>query len=237
VGIDAPWPTKLKSPAYKNMSKPQLRCSIELGRRILEGEEDLVELDGMSLALRGKDKTGTKRKREEEAHLKSSKRIREASPALKVEEIQSDHTATPSPDEKSRFFKRSLPPSKGSNADLKPFLSKIALSHKTPFQKKVLSLLCQIPPGRYTTYAAISKHLSSSPRAVGNSIRNNPFAPMVPCHRVLASGGGIGGFHGSWGRNGEKGLNDDKKRALLRDEGVRFDGVGKVVGQVWEGFR
>ena len=121
--------------------------------------------------------------------------------------------------------------------DLEPFLKKITLCHKTPFQKKVLLVLCQVPPGQYTTYGAISKHLSSSPRAVGNALRNNPFAPQVPCHRVLASGGSIGGFGGSWGRNGKEGLNDEKKRKLLRDEGVKFDGKGKVVGRPWDKFK
>jgi len=121
--------------------------------------------------------------------------------------------------------------------DLEPFLKKIALCHKTPFQKRVLLALCQVPPGQYTTYGIMSKHLSSSPRAVGNALRNNPFAPQVPCHRVLASGGSIGGFHGSWGRNGKDGLNDGKKRKLLRDEGVKFDGKGKVVGRPWDSFK
>lgn len=120
--------------------------------------------------------------------------------------------------------------------DLSPYLRKIALCQKTPFQKKVLTALCEVPRGRYSTYGAIAKHLSSSPRAVGNALRNNPFAPHVPCHRILASGGGIGGFHGSWGRNGKEGLNDDKKRTLLREEGVKFDGRGKVVGEPWDEF-
>lgn len=39
------------------------------------------------------------------------------------------------------------------------------------------------------------------------------------------------------GKNGKEGLHDDKKRKLLREEGVRFDGRGKVVGSPWEGFR
>ena len=121
--------------------------------------------------------------------------------------------------------------------DLTPYLSKIHHCNKTPFQKSVLLLICQIPRGKTTTYGAISQHLSSSPRAVGNALRNNPFAPQVPCHRILATGGGIGGFHGSWGKKGEKGLNDDRKLELLRAEGVRFDGKGRLVGGVWSGFK
>ncbi|QDS76778.1 hypothetical protein FKW77_002037 [Venturia effusa] len=114
--------------------------------------------------------------------------------------------------------------------------SKINQSSKSSFQKSVLSLLLEIPEGCYTTYNMMSKHLSSSPRAVGNALRNNPFAPEVPCHRVLATGGGIGGFGGSWGRKGEEGKNDKEKYRLLRSEGVKFDGKGRVVGSPWNGF-
>jgi methylated-DNA-[protein]-cysteine S-methyltransferase len=83
----------------------------------------------------------------------------------------------------------------------------------------------------------MAKHLSSSPRAVGNALKNNPFAPQVPCHRVLASGGSIGGFKGSWGRNGKEGLNDWQKKSLLKEEGVRFDSSGRAIGPVWDAFR
>jgi O-6-methylguanine DNA methyltransferase len=246
VGINTPWPAKIKSPAYKNMSVEQLEASNSLGRKILKGKADLVDLDRRSLELRGK--------RQKVGGRAGGKRKREGGEEAVVVEVADTHepqnrvvdSAPPSPqddevlEERSRYFTTTQPKpptTKGTDEDFTPHLKKIALSHKTLFQKKVLSLLCQIPRGRYTTYAAISKHLSSSPRAVGNAIRNNPFAPQVPCHRVLASGGGIGGFHGSWGRNGQAGLNDDKKRKLLREEGVRFDGAGKVVGGVWEGFK
>jgi len=59
----------------------------------------------------------------------------------------------------------------------------------TDFQERVYTLLKQIPRGKVTTYAAISKALNSSPRAVGGALRNNPFAPEVPCHRCIASDG------------------------------------------------
>lgn len=54
VGKDRPWAQVVKSPAYKNMSRQQLEDAIELGEKLASGEENLVELDEKSLALRGK---------------------------------------------------------------------------------------------------------------------------------------------------------------------------------------
>ena len=79
----------------------------------------------------------------------------------------------------------------------------------------------------------MSDYLNSSARAVGNGMRNNPFAPEVPCHRVLAADGSLGGFYGHWGREGKYA---NKKLELLRNEGVRFDGRGKVVGEPFRMF-
>lgn len=63
-------------------------------------------------------------------------------------------------------------------------------THKvTEYQERVYALLQQIPEGRITTYAAMSKALNSSPRAIGGALRNNPFAPDIPCHRCIASTG------------------------------------------------
>ena len=194
------------------MSREQLEQSIELGQKILDGNANLVELDERSLEVRGKTKRGGKRKSDRGKESKS--------------------TEPPEPAKASSEPASNL----AKKEDLTPYLKKIALSQKTAFQKKVLTTLCQVPRGRYTTYGCIAQHLSSSARAVGNALRNNPFAPQVPCHRVLATGGGLGGFHGSWGRKGEEGLHDDKKRKLLSEEGVRFDGKGRVVGAPWEGF-
>lgn len=115
-----------------------------------------------------------------------------------------------------------------TNTDMAPQLALIAASTKTKFQKRVLSLLCQVPRGSVTTYGLMAQHLGSSPRAIGNVMRRNPFAPQVPCHRVVAKGGGLGGFEGAWPTSGES-LAPSKKRSLLMREGVRFDGAGRVV--------
>jgi O-6-methylguanine DNA methyltransferase len=64
-----------------------------------------------------------------------------------------------------------------------------AKSEVTEFQTRVYTLLHQIPEGKVTTYAALAKALNSSPRAIGGALRNNPFAPEVPCHRCIASSG------------------------------------------------
>ncbi|KPM39140.1 hypothetical protein AK830_g7434 [Neonectria ditissima] len=116
-----------------------------------------------------------------------------------------------------------------------PQLARIASAQRTPFEKRVWTALCQIPPGHFTTYGLLAAHLGSSPRAVGNALRRNPFAPEVPCHRVVATGGALGGFKGKWPRDGE-GITIDEKKKLLRGEGVRLDGKGKVIGTPFGGF-
>ncbi|KAL6830447.1 6-O-methylguanine DNA methyltransferase [Trichoderma sp. SZMC 28015] len=120
-------------------------------------------------------------------------------------------------------------------AEMQPQLLRIAQSQRTPFEKRVWTALCQIPRGRVTTYGLLSAHLGTSPRAVGNALRRNPFAPEVPCHRVVATGGTLGGFKGSWPKDGE-GITITEKKSLLRGEGVRLDDKGRVLGTVWSGF-
>ncbi|CAJ0830365.1 1992_t:CDS:2 [Entrophospora sp. SA101] len=67
----------------------------------------------------------------------------------------------------------------------------------TNFQFKVYDLCSQIPKGYVSTYKLIANSISSSPRAVGGALKNNPFAPLpIPCHRVIASNFFIGGFNG-----------------------------------------
>jgi methylated-DNA-[protein]-cysteine S-methyltransferase len=83
------------------------------------------------------------------------------------------------------------------------------------FNQKVWAMTARIPAGKLTTYGEIAKALGSKgSRAVGGALNKNPYAPGVPCHRVVGSTGALTGFAG--------GL--DKKRELLAREGIRCEG-------------
>jgi methylated-DNA-[protein]-cysteine S-methyltransferase len=89
----------------------------------------------------------------------------------------------------------------------------------SPFARLVYAYTKRIPRGCVSTYAQIAAAIGRprAYRAVGMSLSLNPFAPHVPCHRVVASGGSMGGFMG------KKGLGCaeiDRKIAMLRAEGI-----------------
>ena len=93
-------------------------------------------------------------------------------------------------------------------------------THITPFQKKVYSLCRKIPKGRVSTYKEIGRAIGKRGqiyRAVGAALNKNPFAPKVPCHRVVNSDGRVGGF--------ARGAR--KKIKLLEKEGVKVK-KGKI---------
>lgn len=95
----------------------------------------------------------------------------------------------------------------------------------TEFQRKVYLELLKVPAGETTTYGELARRIGCrSAQAVGQALRRNPFAPHVPCHRVIAADGSLCGFNGK--RDGEM---IDKKRQLLAGEGVAFM---KVVEQL-----
>lgn len=80
-------------------------------------------------------------------------------------------------------------------------------------QKKTYQLLATVPRGRVTTYKALAQALGTkSYRAIGQFMKHNPYAPRVPCHRVVASDGTIGGFNGGI----------VKKIRMLRTEGIKI---------------
>jgi len=82
----------------------------------------------------------------------------------------------------------------------------------TAFQKKVLVAALEIPKGKVRTYSWVAGKTGSprACRAVGQALGKNPYAPHVPCHRVISFDGSIGGYSGG----------PAKKRELLKDEGV-----------------
>ncbi|MCQ2096254.1 MAG: MGMT family protein [Bacteroidaceae bacterium] len=83
----------------------------------------------------------------------------------------------------------------------------------TEFQRKVYLALLDVPSGKTVTYGELARLVGCrSAQAVGQALRRNPFAPDVPCHRVVAKHG-IGGFLGQ-----SEGDMVDRKRKMLEDE-------------------
>ena len=98
----------------------------------------------------------------------------------------------------------------------------------TPLAKKTYALLKTVPKGRVTTYKALADVLGTRAyRAIGQFMRTNPYSYQacpersrrVPCHRVVASDGTIGGFMGK-----TSGAQIQKKIALLTREGIHIEG-------------
>lgn len=81
------------------------------------------------------------------------------------------------------------------------------------FNKKCYDILKKVPKGKVTTYKSISEKLKTKAyRSVGNAMNRNPYAPKIPCHRVINSNGRIGGFN--------KGIKNKIK--LLKKEGIEI---------------
>lgn len=86
----------------------------------------------------------------------------------------------------------------------------------TEFQRRVYLALLDVPRGATITYKELGEKIGCrSAQAIGQALKRNPFAPDVPCHRVIGTNGKIGGFHGQ--RDGEM---IEKKLRLLRAEGI-----------------
>ena len=84
----------------------------------------------------------------------------------------------------------------------------------TKFQLKVWKYLKTIPKGQVRTYYQVANAIKrpKAVRAVANAIGKNPYAPKIPCHRVIRSDGSLGGYSGKGGIN--------TKRKLLKLEGI-----------------
>lgn len=90
----------------------------------------------------------------------------------------------------------------------------------TAYQRRCYALLLNVPSGKVVSYGDLAKALKNTgARAVGRCVGANPYAPEVPCHRVVRSDGKLGGYSG--------GIN--KKIKLLRSEGIEVKG-GQIDG-------
>lgn len=91
---------------------------------------------------------------------------------------------------------------------------KITIPDGTPFQQKVWAALLTIPKGKTITYAALAKQVGKpkAVRAVANAVGANKMLVTIPCHRVVRSDGGLGGYSGKGGVKA--------KLALLKKEGA-----------------
>ncbi|MGH2806356.1 MAG: methylated-DNA--[protein]-cysteine S-methyltransferase [Actinomycetota bacterium] len=104
------------------------------------------------------------------------------------------------------YFSRSAP----------TFDLEVDLSLASPFVQRVLTALLSVPFGEVTTYGALARRAKTSARAVGGAVGSNPIPIVVPCHRVIAADGSLGGF--------SAGL--ERKRVLLALEGREGLGGG-----------
>lgn len=84
---------------------------------------------------------------------------------------------------------------------------------KKSFNECCYSILSKVPKGKVTTYGAVAKALNTKAyRAVGNAMNKNPYAPKVPCHRVVGSDGSMTGF--------ASGIKNKVK--MLKKEGIEI---------------
>ena len=84
----------------------------------------------------------------------------------------------------------------------------------TSFQVKTWRYLMKIPKGTVKTYSQVAKGIGKplAARAVANAVGKNPYAPKIPCHRVIRSDGSLGGYSGKGGIK--------TKKLLLKREGI-----------------
>jgi methylated-DNA-[protein]-cysteine S-methyltransferase len=110
----------------------------------------------------------------------------------------------------------------GEKCDLKN--AKLDFEHVPEFHRRVYDLARDIPPGEILTYGDVAKRLgdAGAARAVGQALGANPFPIIVPCHRVLATGGKTGGFSAPLGLETKMKMLTIE-RAKLSDAPALFD--------------
>src|SRR5947209_19241611 len=98
-----------------------------------------------------------------------------------------------------------------SKTNLESAIRSGRIVHGMTFNQKVWAMTARVPKGRVTTYAELARALGTKAyRAVGNAMNRNPYAPGVPCHRVVGSDGSLTGY--------ARGL--ENKHRMLVEEGI-----------------
>ena len=98
----------------------------------------------------------------------------------------------------------------------------LAYGHLPAYTQKVLKATLQVPLGYVTSYGLIAQAVGGGPRAVGNVMASNPFAPIVPCHRVVKSDFTLGGYGG--GLKVKVELLNREKRGFLLSKDIKVNG-------------
>src|SRR5436190_19386619 len=98
----------------------------------------------------------------------------------------------------------------------------VDLGDRPGWDRLVLDGVRAIPPGMTAGYGEVARRIGrpGAARAVGGAVGRNPIGLLIPCHRVIAGDGGIGGYGGDWWGTRDQLLA--VKRALLAHEGVRL---------------
>ena len=96
----------------------------------------------------------------------------------------------------------------------------IDLDDRPPWDRLVLGAVRGIPPGSTASYGEVARIIGKpgAARAVGGSVGRNPLGLVIPCHRVIAGDGTLGGYGGGWWGGHQAGV--ELKRELLSREGV-----------------
>jgi len=90
----------------------------------------------------------------------------------------------------------------------------------TEFQQRVWNALCAIPAGHTRSYGEIARLLGSSARAIGQANGSNPIPILIPCHRVLAAAGALGGYSGGDGPPTKLWLLEHERRMVASAPGA-----------------